>query len=153
MSQSRRQSSSGSISLRKPEGNTILARASSSSPRRPSPERQGTPVRHRPPSPLKFDQPPVEERSQRLLDLAKKERALSELKERRLELDCQIRRAESELDLAKRQLMSGPSPLKVISGNKGTNKSPLKDKDLETMQHLVDGVSAIWKDVVQATVG
>lgn len=153
MGQTDRKSTYGSTSFKKPEGNTILARASPTSTRRPSPDRQSTPIRHRPPSPLKFDQPPVEERSLRLLDLAKRERALFELKERRLELDHQIRLAETELDLAKRQLMNGPSPLKVISGNSGTTRNATKEKDMEAMQHLVDGVSAIWKDVVQATVG
>lgn len=132
--------------------------------RKSSPERSNnTPLRQRPASPLKVDHDDSC-RSVRLLDLAKKERALSELKERKRELEAQIANAEMELDLAKRQLTIGCSsnatPLKALSTNIVRNSvgsvastEARREKDLEPFQHIAEGMACIWKDVVQATIG
>lgn len=116
-----------------------------------SPERSNTPVRQRPSSPLKLDVLP-DDRSTRLLDIAKKERALSELKEKRRELEAQIRQQELDLDLAKRQLASETNPLTPMSTNTSRKALP-KEKDMEALQNIAEGMSAIWNDIRQATIG
>lgn len=138
---------------------STMIRNDATSLRHPSPDRCGsvtnsdTPVRQRPVSPLKLE---TDERSRRLLDLARKERALSELKERKRELESQIHHAELDLDSAKRQLAIGcvtpNSPLRPLSSNvvQSTNQ---RNKEMEALQHIAEGMSAIWKDVVQATIG
>lgn len=128
--------------------------------RKGSPDRSSTPIRHRPPSPLKpaFTDALKDDRSQQLLDLAKKERALSDLRERKRELEILIQSAEGELLSAKRQLALNNNPLQgILSNNHNMNNSTRnilqKEKEMETLQHLAEGVSAIWKDVVHATMG
>lgn len=133
---------------------TVAGPIRSSSPvRREGASNSNTPLRHRPASPLKLE---TDDRSARLLNLARKERALFELKERRRELEAQIRHAEMDLDSAKRQLAIGcstpNSPLKPLSSNV-VRQTSQRDKEMEALQHIAEGMSAIWKDVVQATIG
>ncbi|CCG81912.1 protein of unknown function [Taphrina deformans PYCC 5710] len=130
------------------------------SPRRPSPERHNVPVRHRPASPHK--NPGLDaishDQSQQLLDLATKERALQDLRERKKELEVQIMHAESDVASAKKLLAMSNNPSRILTNNSNAkNINPRnilqKEKEMETLQHLAEGVSAIWKDVVQATIG
>lgn len=110
-------------------------------------------MRQRPVSPLKLACEQVtDERSALLLELARQERSLSELREKKKELESQIRSAENNLHAAKKQLSSGSSPLKPVSGNI-VRPYVYKEKEMETLQNLADGVSAIWKDVLGATIG
>lgn len=130
------------------------------SPRRPSPERHATPIRHRPASPNKnlLADAVSHDQSQQLLQLATKERALQDLRERKRELELQISQAESDVAAAKKELAMTNNSSRVLTNNNNakninTRNILQKEKEMETLQHLAEGVSAIWKDVVHATIG
>lgn len=136
--------------------NSLELRSNNQLPSRAiSPDRSymKAPVRHRPPSPLKQDcDTTSDDRSTHLLALARQERTLFELREKKKELESQIRKAEIELHSAKKQLASNDSPLKSISVNCNIPNIH-REKESETFHNLAEGVTAIWKDVLGATIG
>lgn len=113
-------------------------------------------MRHRAPSPNKVA---AESSSTNgyLLELAQKERAVWELRERRKELDHQLRVAEQELDLHKRQLSlfrSAELPNSAAPDSEvNSNNTDQTEAITKFAGDGISAVTAIWNDVLSATIG
>lgn len=79
-----------------------------------------------------------------------------ELREERRELDVRLREAEKELQILQRQLLRTRQD-QSVSRDRQRNAIAVEINQTETMNRLAEGslnaVTAIWNDVVNATLG